>query len=247
MSRGLAMCWREAVLAIQFLTRLPTPQWPDFDPMALARAVRWFPAVGLLLGSLIVAAARLGTDIDPWLGALAVLLAWVALTGALHLDGLADLCDALGAAHRDPQRLLAVMKDPHLGSFGVLALLLQCCAKLVLALLLVRAGAWPVLLLAPAWARWGVFAWQLLPPLAPGMAERFAWHRPPHAPWGWAVALAALSAWLAPVLLLAPLAVLGYHCWLARRLGGVSGDCLGAGIELTETALLVSAVVAAAL
>ncbi|GLS05718.1 adenosylcobinamide-GDP ribazoletransferase [Chitiniphilus shinanonensis] len=299
--------WREPVLAIQFLTRLPTPQVPDFQPALLAGAARWFPAVGLLLGALLTAAAWGGSRIDPWLAALAATLGWAWLTGGLHLDGLADLADALGASHRDPERLLAVMKDPHLGSFGVLALLGQFAAKLVLAMLLAREAAWAALLLAPAWARWGVFAWQTLPPLGridlqtrdalvrgpdgcaehgaadslpickpcdkadagprtnpqgrtafaptfegrfaqtPGMAERFGWRRPPLAPWGWAAALAALSWWLAPALLLAPLAVWLYRVWLARRLGGVSGDCLGAGIELTETLCLLGAVVLAAI
>ena len=96
------------ILSTQFLTRLPTPQVADFRPEDLARSALWFPAVGLLIGALLLAATWLGAQLDPWLGALFGLLAWVWVTGGLHLDGLADLADGLGAAHRDPARLLAL-------------------------------------------------------------------------------------------------------------------------------------------
>lgn len=229
-------------LAVQFLTRLPTPATPDFQPQLLVESARWFPLVGLLLGALLALPLWLGAQLDPWLLAWLGLLAWAWLTGGLHLDGLADLADGLGAAHRDRARLLAVMKDPHLGSFGVLALILQCSAKLVLLMLLARAQGWAALWLIPAWARLGPLFWQSLPPLAPGLAEAFSWRIPQRARLLWLLALLALSAWLAPALLLAPLLLWAYHTWLRRKLGGVSGDCLGAGIELVESALLLAAV-----
>jgi len=98
------------------------------------------------------------------------------VTGGLHLDGLADVADALGAAHRDRSRLLAVMKDPHLGSFGVLTLIAAVSGKLVLLMLVAKQHHEWALLLVPAWARLGVLAWQTLPPLtANGLAEAFTW------------------------------------------------------------------------
>ncbi|MBM3117527.1 adenosylcobinamide-GDP ribazoletransferase [Jeongeupia naejangsanensis] len=239
----LSFDWRIPVLAVQFLTRLPTPQVRDFKPELLAGAVGWFPAVGLLIGILLLIPVALLAPLQPWLAALVGLVGWAWITGGLHLDGLADLADGLGAAHRDPERFLAVVKDPHLGSFGVLALLLQCAAKLVLLMLVCRLGHWWLLILVPAWARWGVFSWQTLPPLAPGMAEQFGWQRG-NAAWFWTGLLVAMSLLLAPPLLIAPLIVWAYRRWLKRRLGGVSGDCLGAGIELTETALLLTGVLA---
>ncbi|WP_432723474.1 adenosylcobinamide-GDP ribazoletransferase [Jeongeupia wiesaeckerbachi] len=242
----LSFDWRTPVLAIQFLTRLPTPQVPDFQPALLAAAVGWFPAVGLLIGVLLTIPVALIAPLQPWLAALVGLVVWTWITGGLHLDGLADLADGLGAAHRDPERFLAVVKDPHLGSFGVLALILQCASKLILLMLVCRLGHWWLLILAPAWARWGVFSWQTLPPLAQGMAEQFGWHRG-HASWFWTGLLLAMSLLLAPTLLIAPLIVWAYRRWLQRRLGGVSGDCLGAGIEITETALLLTSVLAALL
>jgi len=293
---------RSLILAIQFLTRLPTPQLKTFDPAWLADAARWFALVGVLVGAIVWLAVLAGSLVDPWLAALAGLLAWLWVTGGLHIDGLADLADAQGAAHRSRERFLEVLKDPHLGSFGVLSLATQLIVKLVLLMLLVKlslAGlsavpdgmmspgalhspdalplpvspdapaAYPGyhgdyggqagiaaatglaatlagLLLVPAWARLFTVAWSAtLPSLAAGSGERFAWR--PHWPSFWlcSLLLAAASAWLAPVLLLAPLAGLCWWAYLKRKLGGMTGDCLGAGIEVCESLLLLALVVAA--
>ncbi|POZ61288.1 adenosylcobinamide-GDP ribazoletransferase [Chromobacterium alticapitis] len=231
---------RGLILAVQFLTRLPTPQLAEFKPEWLAASARWFPAVGVIVGALLLAALHLGSLIDPWLAALLALLVWVGVTGGLHLDGLADLADALGAAHRSRERFFEVLKDPHLGSFGVLSLILAIAAKLVLLMLIARQGglAWG-LLLVPAWARGFAVIWSAtLPAIAPGSGERFSWRK------DWAgmglnlTALLVLSAWLAPALLPAPLAGLAWWLFLKRRLGGMTGDCLGAGVEIGEIAML---------
>ncbi|MGL6071805.1 adenosylcobinamide-GDP ribazoletransferase [Craterilacuibacter sp.] len=230
---------RSLILAVQFLTRLPTPQLKTFDPAWLADAARWFAVVGLIVGALITLPLYLLGAIEPWLAALLALLLWVWVTGGLHLDGLADLADAMGAAHSSPQRFMEVMKDPHVGSFGVIVLCCQLAAKLVLLMLVAKAGLWAALLLVPAWARLFAVAWSAtLPPLAAGSGERFAWRTHWPAFWLSAALLAALSAWLAPALLAAPLAGLVWWAYLKQKLGGMSGDCLGAGIEVSETLLL---------
>jgi adenosylcobinamide-GDP ribazoletransferase len=229
---------RSLILAIQFLTRLPTPQVADFRPDDLSRSAVWFPLVGLLVGGGVLAATWLGAQLDPWLGALFGLLVWAWITGGLHLDGLADLADGLGAAHRDPARLLAVMRDPHLGTFGVLALALQLIFKLVLLMLVAREGLWLALLLIPAWTRLGPLVWtRYVPPLEQGMGERFAWNLSTRSILVWGLLLLLASAWT-PALLLAPLLLAAWGWFLLRRIGGMSGDMLGAGIEVTETAML---------
>ncbi len=230
---------RGLILAIQFLTRLPTPALADFKQEDLARAAIWFPLVGLLLGGLIAGAVWLGAQVDPWLGALLGLLAWVGLTGALHLDGLADLADALGAAHGNKDRLLTVLADPHLGVFGVTALALQLLSKLVLLMLLAKAGLFWPLLLIPAWARLGPLLWARLPSIKPGLGERFAWNIGLASVGVWAALLALASIW-APALLAAPLLILGWRAYLRARLGGMTGDALGAGVEWVESGLLLA-------
>lgn len=232
------MSLRRLILATQFLTRLPTPQVRDFQPRELARCAVYFPVVGALIGTLL-ALLLLGFEHRPWLAAVLALLAWVWVTGALHLDGLGDVADAFGAAHRNPERFLEVLKDPHTGVFGVVAIVMQLLFKLVL--LAELAGdplSWGILLV-PAWARWATLWWsRRLPPLQSGLAERFAWQLGMPTIWLWAAVLAALSLWLAPPLLLAlPLAPLIGVYW-RRRLGGISGDCLGASTEVMESLLL---------
>jgi adenosylcobinamide-GDP ribazoletransferase len=236
---------RGLILALQFLTRLPTPQVEDFRADDLARASPWFPAVGLIVGALLAGAQVLGTPANPWLGALSALVFWVWVTGALHLDGLADLCDALGASHRDRDRFFEVLRDPHLGSFGVIALVLALLSKLVLLALIAAApSAWALLLLAPAWARLGPLVWTLvLPPIHPGMGERFAWQPARSWAWLWALCLFAASALLCPALITAPLWIAGWTWFLHRRLNGQCGDALGAGVEIVEIGLLLCAAV----
>jgi adenosylcobinamide-GDP ribazoletransferase len=244
---------RGLLLAVQFLTRLPTPQVRDFAPEQLARSACWFPVVGALVGVIVALAAALGARIDPWLGALAATVAWVAVTGALHLDGLADLADALGAAHRSRERFLDVLRDSHVGSFGAIALVVAIAAKLVLLAIVLGRAPDPALLASSlamigAWARYGAVLWsRTLPPLAPGLAERFAWRASALELWAWgaaqlALGLAAGLAWS----LAAPLALGAWWLYLRFRVGGMSGDCLGAGVELTEIALLLALVIALA-
>jgi len=230
------------IIALQFLTRLPMPAIV-VDDAAFARSMRWFPAVGLVIGALVAGAAWAGGLVDSRLGALAALIAWVGVTGALHLDGLSDLADASGAAHQDRERLLAVLADPHVGSFGVVAIVLQLLSKLVLLHMLIEAHAFVPLVLVPFAARIGplVWTWRLVP-LHQGLAARF---RPAIGPvelMVWAAGLVAAS-WFYPALLVTPLLVLWWGWQVRRMIGGISGDGHGAGIELIETALLLTLVV----
>ena len=163
-------------------------------------------------------------------------------------DGLADIADASGAAHKagekDRERLLAVLADPHLGSFGVVALVLQLLAKFVLLDCLTDARAFLPLVLVPFAARIGPLAWTWwLEPLHQGLGARFrSAIGLPHI-MVWAVALAAAS-WFFPALLATPALVLWWGWHLRCTIGGISGDGHGAGIELTETALLLALLLA---
>lgn len=237
------MSLRGLILAIQFLTRLPTPQVKDFRDDDLSRAAVYNPLVGAIIGALLAMPLFLVAD-RPWLAGVLTLLLWVWVTGALHLDGLGDVADAFGAAHRDPQRFLEVLKDPRMGVFGVVTLVMQLLLKFVLLTELAASPLWSGIVLVPAWARWGTLWWsQRLPPLhGAGMAERFSWQLGPRAMWLWALLLAAVSAFAAWPLLLALLLVPLVAAWWRKKLGGISGDCLGASIEVTESLLLLSLV-----
>jgi len=225
-------------LAMQFLTRLPVPGVNDFSPLDLARSAAWFPFVGLVVGAIVALVAFALDRRSMALAGIVGVLAWVWLTGALHLDGLADLTDALGASHRDPERFLAVLRDPHVGTFGVVSVVLVVMLKA--AALAICAGntllALPLIL---AWARLGTLAWgRWLKPLKAGHGEQFAWQISIRWMVFWALLLVGASVAVAPVLCAAPLVIAAWGAWLKARLGGMTGDCLGAGVEVTETALL---------
>jgi adenosylcobinamide-GDP ribazoletransferase len=171
------MSARRLILAIQFLTRLPTPQVKDFRQEDLSRSAVYYPLVGALIGVLL-ALPLYALGERPWLAGALTLLLWVWVTGALHLDGLGDVADAFGAAHRNPQRFLEVLKDPHMGVFGVVTLVMQLLLKFVLLTELAASPAWFGIVLVPVWARWGTLWWsqqqrqQQRPRTAPGQRRQ---------------------------------------------------------------------------
>lgn len=228
------------IIAIQFLTRLPTPRL-TVSGSEFAASMRWFPAVGLIVGALVAGSAWAGAIVDPWTAALAALLLWVAVTGALHLDGLGDIADASGAAHKDAKHLRTVLADPHVGSFAAVAIALQLLAKLVLLHDLIAAEAFTAILFIPFAARIAPLLWsRWLPDLHDGLGSRFRGAVRPIDIGLWTMLLLALAT-LSPSLLAAPFVALLWGWWLRRRIGGISGDGHGAGIEVTESLLLFAA------
>jgi adenosylcobinamide-GDP ribazoletransferase len=224
------------ILAMTFLTRLPMPKVVNFQPEDMAKAVVWFPLAGMVVGLFVASAWWLGGLVHPALAGLLGLLMWVWVTGALHLDGLSDLTDALGAAHGNQARFLAVLSDPHVGSFGVVALVLQLLVKWVLlSLAAYDTLSFAVLVFIPAWARLGAAWWSLsLPSIKPGLGETFAWQgKTRQLVWTCCFLLAVSS--LQPVLFLATLPLIFWRTWLSIKLGGQTGDALGAGIEVNES------------
>src|SRR5512138_2248000 len=158
--------------AFGLLTTLPFRLPGDWAPGASGRAAVWYPLVGLVVGALTWLAWKAAMLLFPPLPAGALtLVAWVALTGGLHLDGLADCCDGLFASVA-PERRLEIMKDPRTGAFGVIGLILVLLLKAA-ALMSLTSGF--ALLLAASLARWCILLGGLLPPARPsGMAADFA-------------------------------------------------------------------------
>jgi len=240
---------RGLILAFQFLTRLPMPALDDVKKTELAGSAVWFPLVGLSLGLLLVVAGVLGEYANEWVAALLVVLMWVAVTGALHLDGAADLADALGASHASAdegsERFLSVLKDPHVGTFAVVVLVSILLIKLVtLAYLLESGTSFWLLVLIPAWARLGSVYWgQSVKALAAGHGESFSAQSVHAYVWFWGLALFVLSLmfvsfWFAVVSMVS---LLLWRVFLQWRIGAMNGDCLGAGIEYCECAMLLIA------
>lgn len=231
------------VIALQFLTRLPTPRL-TVSNAEFTGSMRWFPVAGLVIGAIVCLGGVVGAQLDPWLGALAALVLWVAVTGALHLDGLGDVADAAGAAHKDPERLRAVLADPHVGSFAVVTIALQLAAKLILLHALFERAPLLTLVLVPFAARIGPLVWtRWLEPLHEGLGARFREAVRPTDLALWSLVLLA-AGWFVPGLLAGFALIPLWALWLRGKFGGVSGDGHGAGIELVETGLLLAVLVA---
>lgn len=238
------MTLRSLILAFRFLTRLPMPAVADVGDGDLARASVFFPLVGMVIGAILAALMWIFAPAGMWLAAACAVIGWVWVTGALHLDGLGDVADALGAAHAQPERFLKVLKDPHAGNFAIVAIHLQLMAKLVLLAHLTVPGALAALVIIPAWARWGALAWRhMLSPLQPGLGQDFSRAHSTPAVVLWALVLMAASLLFAPSLLVALAVIPAIGLYWRWRHGGMTGDCLGASVEVAE-ALLLAAVVA---
>ncbi|HXY44254.1 MAG TPA: adenosylcobinamide-GDP ribazoletransferase [Acidimicrobiales bacterium] len=214
-------------------------------------AVAWFPVVGAALGTGLGAAWwALGRVFPPLVAGGIVVAADLAVTGMLHADGLIDSADGL-LPHLERARRLAVMAEPQVGAFGVTAALIVLGLRLVALGSVTPASAMKgVLLLGAIWMAsrsvMGLATGHLRYARVDGMATAFVGGRPLLPALGLVAAAAALVYWhalAAPAVLGAELVGAGLVFWLAhRRLGGFTGDVLGAAGLLGETlALLVAA------
>lgn len=242
---------RRFAIAVAFLTRLPV-RVDVGEERDVGRSVAFFPLVGLLLGA-VLAALVLVSDGRLPASLVAVLAAALlaALTGALHLDGVADTFDALGAPGADRARLLDILRDSRIGSHGAAALLFVVLLK-VTALHAVLAGgrATAVLLAFPALARFVAVLVIVLFPYARTRGLGVAFHahaRPADVALAGVIASVAVAAAGRAAVLAAFVAtalVLLFVRRVAARLGGVTGDVCGAAIELAEVVFLVVALAA---
>ncbi|MDR3517565.1 MAG: adenosylcobinamide-GDP ribazoletransferase [Azospirillaceae bacterium] len=233
----------EARTALMLLTRLPVPGTAVFAADLPARAMAWYPVVGVLVGALAGAGFALMRLIGapPLPSALVALAIGVLATGGLHEDGLTDTADGFGGG-RDTAHKLAIMHDSRIGSYGAMALILtlglraSCLAALDAPLLglmaLIAAGAWSravlpaLILLLPSARVSGVGASQGRPTRGRVCAGLVL-----------GVAVAGALAGAVPVAV-ATVAVLAF-AWLAQRqIGGYTGDVLGAAQQVAEVTML---------
>lgn len=233
------------LIAIQFLTRLPVPAARDYSPETVGRSLAWYPLVGLLIGAILSAAAWLLQGQPPLLAAAIVLTLWVGLSGALHLDGLADCADAWVGGLGDRERTLAIMKDPSSGPIGVSVLVLLLLLKFSALVVLFGGGHHVALALLPALARSAVALLFVTTSYvrAGGLGEALAMHGQRGIVTGGLLAVAllmlvTLGAVGIAVLALSALLWLTLRTAVVRRLGGFTGDIAGAALELLELAAL---------
>ncbi len=235
----------DLVSGFGLLSRLPVPS----RAFTGARSVWVWPVVGAVVGAAagLVAVAATASGLSPGVTAALVMATVTLLTGAMHDDGLADSADGLFGGWT-PERRLEIMKDSRIGSYGLLALLITGLARWsALTLLVSTAFALPVLIAAGALSRAPMAVMMALMPGARpgGLSASTGRPGPARTILTCALALAIGLATLGPAILpLLPAALLPAVAmgWLARRrIGGQTGDILGAAQHLAETAILITA------
>ena len=224
-----------------FLTRLPTPAWVGYSDALLARSTVYFPLIGACVGAFGAAAYLLTLAWwPPTLAVLCSIAATIWITGAFHEDGLADTFDGIGGGWT-PDAMITIMKDSRMGTYGTVALLLVIAAKWNALSMLPAPVAWRAMLVGHVLGRWSslpLIWW--LPYVHHSQSKS--------KPFAASVTLARLVAGsllsllcclligtLLPWIICAALGVVvGGGWYVKRKLGGITGDVLGALNQLTE-------------
>lgn len=244
---------RAFTLAVQLLTRLPAPSSSLApQPQELGLAVAFFPMVGFIIGALLAGLQVVLWLIDPSVLAALILTVWVLLTGGIHLDGLADTADAWIGGQGDRERTLLLMKDPHSGPIAIVAIVLVLLNKFAALQVLATGEEHSLLLLTPILGRTFVVLLLITIPYlrSEGLGAPYARYLPRRS-CGVLVLMVAIITivilgWQGGLLIgMLGVGFIGLRYVLLGRLGGITGDILGAACELTETAVLLAAVILA--
>jgi len=243
-------------IALQFFTRLPIPAWVGFEASWLQHASRYFPLVGCVVAAIAAGVYWAAALVLPApVAAVLSTAASIYATGAFHEDGFADTCDGMGGG-MTRERVLEIMKDSRVGAYGAIGIVCMLAAKLSTLAMLPPRAAIAALFLAHPLSRLAATSliWKLDYVRGEGKAKPLAQQMTTVE-----FAIAALTALLPAAVLLvtgqtslaavigAVLAALAAALWLGhkflRRLGGYTGDCLGAVQQVAE-ALIYMAVLA---
>ena len=240
-------------IAQTFLTRIPTPKIEQMSEKEISYSILYYPVIGLFLGLFLAIFTSLLTMVvasSAYSVVAALMVAvWVLITGALHLDGLADTADGFLGGYGSTDRTLKIMKDPVSGPAGIAAIVLVLLLKYtaILALLNADVSFWGVLL-APLVARTVAIGLLTYTPAAQQSGLVYELKKTEFPEY-----VASLLFFVSIVVFIATgfytlivLALLIYiiRHWALARLKGISGDILGLSIELTEAIFLIMAVIA---
>ncbi|MBV7539427.1 adenosylcobinamide-GDP ribazoletransferase [Duganella sp. sic0402] len=233
--------------ALQFFTRLPIPRWVGFDPAWLNQASRYFPLVGVVVALITAAVYAAAACLLPApVAAILSTAAGIYATGAFHEDGFADMCDGFGGG-MTAERVLEIMKESRIGAYGAIGIICMLALKLTALSMLPPLSAIGALLVAHPLSRLMATSliWRLDYARAEGKAKPLAQKMR-----GREFLIATLTAtlpalavvalgWLTPGALITGIVVATIATfWLARkcvrRIGGYTGDCLGAVQQVAE-------------
>jgi len=229
-------------LAISLLTRIPVPQLAQLSEPDFGRSTLFYPLVGLVIGVILCLPIWLFPQADALVLAAIVTVLWAAITGGLHLDGVADSADAWLGGFGDEEKTHRILKDPLVGAAGAIALVAVLLLKFAALTVLIKHQLSWLIVFAPVLGRNFVLLLFLTTEYvrASGLASA-AVKTLPEKPAFWLILLvigiAGLLAWQGLILAL-------ISFWLLRRLmlqrlGGCTGDTAGACVEFGEAAWLI--------
>ena len=227
-------------IALQFLTTFPVQLKAMPTPQQNGQSLLFYPVVGLIIGAILFTVASVLHAVPIVLLSSILLVIWIWLTGGLHLDGLADTADAWVGGFGDAERTLKIMKDPACGPIGVLSLIIICILKWSAIYLLLQKQMYIALLLFPVLGR--------LVPLvlflttnyvrAKGLGSSIAGTMPRKSAWLLVMVIVCGSFYFSWLGLIACMSMLIGLWYLRRkfiqRIGGITGDTVGASIEIIE-------------
>jgi len=237
------------IIALQLLTRLPVPAISRIAAEDLGRSPLYYPIAGLIIGTLLALANHFMFALSIELTAALLLIIWIMLTGALHLDGLADSADAWLGGYGDRARTLSIMKDPACGPAGVVAIVTLLLVKYAALQQVTEFSNWEYLVAAAVIGRVAILALFLTTPYVRehGMGSTITQALPRKPAWAAIfISLTLLISWLhilGVVLMLTGLiGFLLLRQLMQRRIGGSTGDTTGAMVEIIETLVLIVAI-----
>src|SRR3990167_512606 len=232
------------LLALQFLTRIPVRIKDKIEDGDYGYSMAWFPAVGLILGGILALVFKLAAlAVNPAIAVILVITVYMFLTGALHLDGLSDACDGLYGGKSDKVKTLEIMRDSRIGTIGALALVLDIGLRFALLYSLPVSRIPASLILMAVMGRWGQVFFCLNTPSAraEGRGGSFSSSLTPGI-FGFSsitmfgICLFLLKPFsLALLLVFLVLIIRLAKNYFARKIGGITGDAIGAvneGIEI---------------
>ena len=241
---------KRLIAALQFLTVCPFVSRVACDERDIGRSVPWFSVVGLLIGSAVALLDRgMSALFPPALSSVIDVLALIAASGGLHADGLADTCDGFFSV-RPRERILEIMRDSRIGAMGVLGIVGVFALKVAALASVPSSLRWQVLLLMPFAGRCSMVIQLAILNYARtgGLCSVFVQNRR-RSDVILALVILGVAGWLLGkeyglcVAAVSVVAIVVFSFWCRGKIGGFTGDTLGAGCELVE---LIPALVAAA-
>lgn len=243
---------RPGLVALQFLTRVPVAMDRAPTGAEMGASVVWYPLVGLLLGVALFGLQIVTAEMPAQIQAILLLVAWVGLTGGLHLDGLADTADGWAGGRGNRARTLEIMRDPRCGAMGVTAISSIVLAKYAALTTLLGSdlGDHRALLIVPLLGRTILLALFLTTPYARSAGTGLAIST--HLPRGTAAAIAigtltCIALWMRGIGIWCVAAVLVVFLLVRasamHRIQGTTGDVAGALVEVSEASVLITAAV----